>query len=116
MQEIAVGGAKRCRALMGAAAAVLAMVLAPLPPMVCSPVLEGRFVRPMRWTAAASAHRSRIGRLIGQVAASGSVADGDLRHSMVAFGGGGKFGIMRCRAGRWAPAVCADPAPTRRRV
>jgi hypothetical protein len=99
MQEIAVGGGKAIpQSLWGLATAVLAMMHCPLPPMVFPPVLGGCFVRQMRWAAAAPAGESRIRRHIGHFAASGSVAGGDLRHSIVAFRIGGKLGIMRCRA------------------
>jgi hypothetical protein len=61
MQEIAVGGAQRRSEAYGdSATAVLAMLHSPLPPMVCLPVLEDRFIRPMRCVAAAPARESRI--------------------------------------------------------
>src|SRR5688572_9780931 len=99
MQEIAVGGAQGVpRAYGDSAAAVLAIVHRPLPPMVCLLVLGGRFVRPMSCEAAAPARKSRIGRLIGHFAPSASVAGDDRRHAMVAFGCGSKLGVMKCRA------------------
>ena len=86
------------RAYGDSATAVLAVVPWPVPPMVCLPFLGGRFVRHIRCKAAAPARESRIGRLIGHVAASVFVAGDDLQRSVAALGASSELGVMMCRA------------------